>query len=160
MIFYANPKAQFQSYQSEIEDAILTVARSNSYVLGREVLLIEEEFSRYIGTSSAIGVPLIRAPIPVRPHGPFPRLVYAGAWAVHPCVGGPFSEKLRNWPRLPPSGSSPEEESSGAGRRNFPPLLHLPDGIPSMRVRRPWPTRLPQRTGPVGVAGHPRPPRA
>jgi len=56
MIFYANPKAQFQSYQSEIEDAILAVARSNSYVLGREVQLIEEEFSSYIGTTSAVGV--------------------------------------------------------------------------------------------------------
>ena len=56
MIFYANPKAQFLNYQSEIEDAILAVARSNCYVLGREVQLMEEEFSNYIGTTSAVGV--------------------------------------------------------------------------------------------------------
>ena len=33
MIFCANTTAQFQSYQSEIEEAILAVARGNSYVL-------------------------------------------------------------------------------------------------------------------------------
>lgn len=56
MILCANPSAQFQSYQSEIEEAILAVARGNSYVLGREVQLIEEEFASYIGTTSAVGV--------------------------------------------------------------------------------------------------------
>jgi len=56
MIFCANPSAQFRSYQAEIEEAVLKVMRGNSYVLGKEVSLLEKEFSDYIGTSSSIGV--------------------------------------------------------------------------------------------------------
>lgn len=56
MIIYANPNAQFRSYQSEIEAAVLSVMRSNSYILGVEVSALEDEFANYIGTTSAIGV--------------------------------------------------------------------------------------------------------
>jgi len=56
MIICANPNAQFRSYQTEIEAAVLSVIRSNNYILGEEVSALEEEFSNYIGTTSAIGV--------------------------------------------------------------------------------------------------------
>ena len=56
MILCSNPSEQFKSYQSEIEQAVNSVMRSNSYVLGEQVGLLEQEFAEYIGTSSAIGV--------------------------------------------------------------------------------------------------------
>ena len=56
MIQCANPAAQFHSYQDEIEAAVLTVLRSNRYILGVEVDALEREFADYIGTHSAIGV--------------------------------------------------------------------------------------------------------
>ena len=56
MILCADPSAQFLSYQTEIEEAVLAVMRGNRYVLGDEVALLEKEFAEYIGTSSAIGV--------------------------------------------------------------------------------------------------------
>jgi len=56
MILCANPSAQFYSYQSEIESAVISVMRGNRYILGAEVEALEEEFATYIGTSYAIGV--------------------------------------------------------------------------------------------------------
>ena len=56
MLIYANPAEQFKSYQSEIESAVLSVMRGNSYILGKEVSAFEKEFATYIGTNSAIGV--------------------------------------------------------------------------------------------------------
>lgn len=56
MIPCANPLAQFQSYQAEIEAAVLKVLRGNRYILGPEVEALEREFAEYIGTSHAIGV--------------------------------------------------------------------------------------------------------
>ena len=56
MILCSNPSEQFKSYQSEIEDAVISVMRSNSYVLGEQVKILEGEFAEYIGVSSAIGV--------------------------------------------------------------------------------------------------------
>ena len=55
-ILCANPSAQFQSYQTEIEEAFLAVMRGNCYILGEEVRFLEQEFADYIGTTSAIGV--------------------------------------------------------------------------------------------------------
>jgi dTDP-4-amino-4,6-dideoxygalactose transaminase len=52
----ANPQAQFHSYQNEIETAVLNVLRSNRYILGPEVELLEKEFANFIGVSSSIGV--------------------------------------------------------------------------------------------------------
>lgn len=56
MIPCANPSAQFQSHQAEIEDAVLRVMRGNRYILGGEVEALEQEFASYIGTTDAIGV--------------------------------------------------------------------------------------------------------
>ncbi len=56
MILCANPSAQFQSYESEIEAAVLTVMRGNRFILGKEVENLEQEFASYIGTAQAIGV--------------------------------------------------------------------------------------------------------
>lgn len=56
MILCANPSAQFKSYQTEIEEAVLAVMRGNRYVLGEEVASLEKEFADYIGTASSIGV--------------------------------------------------------------------------------------------------------
>jgi len=56
MIIFANPSEQFKSYQTEIENAVMSVMRGNCYVLGKEVALLEQEFADYIGTTSAVGV--------------------------------------------------------------------------------------------------------
>ena len=56
MILCSNPSEQFKSYQSEIEQAVLSVIRSDSYILGEQVNFLEKEFAEYIGTSAAIGV--------------------------------------------------------------------------------------------------------
>ena len=56
MILCADPSAQFLSYQTEIEEAVLAVMRGNRFVLGEEVTLLEKEFAEYIGTTSAVGV--------------------------------------------------------------------------------------------------------
>lgn len=56
MLLCANPSAQFQSYQAEIEEAVLRVLRGNRYILGEEVEALEREFAAYIGTRKAIGV--------------------------------------------------------------------------------------------------------
>ena len=56
MILCANPSAQFTPYQAEIEDAVLSVIRGNSYILGKEVEALEEDFANYIGTSDSVGV--------------------------------------------------------------------------------------------------------
>ena len=56
MIPCANPSAQCQSPQAEIEAAVLKVLRGSRYILGTEVEALEEEFARYIGTKAAIGV--------------------------------------------------------------------------------------------------------
>ena len=56
MILCSNPSEQFKSYQSEIENAVISVMRSNSYVLGEQVKILEREFAEYIGVSSVIGV--------------------------------------------------------------------------------------------------------
>ena len=55
-ILCANPLAQFQSYQAEIEDAVLAVMRRNCYILGEEVRFLEQEFARYIGVNACVGV--------------------------------------------------------------------------------------------------------
>mgnify|MGYP006164999843 FL=1 len=56
MIFFSNPSAQFKSYQSEIEEAALAVMRGNSYILGKQVETLEDEFADFIGVSNAVGV--------------------------------------------------------------------------------------------------------
>ena len=56
MIPCANPKAQYQSHQNEIDSAIKRVLESGWYILGEEVQHFEKEFAAYNGVSHAIGV--------------------------------------------------------------------------------------------------------
>jgi len=56
MIICANPGAQFEAHQEEIEDAVLNVMRSGIFILGSEVEALEVEFAEYIGTRDAVGV--------------------------------------------------------------------------------------------------------
>ncbi len=56
MILCANPKAQYLSYEKEINNALLEVLRSNRYVLSEQVKNLEDAFAKYIGVSHAIGV--------------------------------------------------------------------------------------------------------
>ena len=56
MILCSNPSEQFKSYQSEIEEAVISVMRSNRFILGNEVKKKKKEFADYIGTTNAIGV--------------------------------------------------------------------------------------------------------
>lgn len=56
MILCSDPKAQYLSYKSEIDAAILRVLERGQYILGEQVKAFEEEFARYIGVSYGIGV--------------------------------------------------------------------------------------------------------
>jgi len=56
MILCSNPKAQYLSYKNEIDAAIARVFESGNYILGNEVLSLEEEFARYITVAYGIGV--------------------------------------------------------------------------------------------------------
>jgi len=56
MILCSNPLAQYLSQKTEIDEAIRRVLDSGRYVLGPEVQAFEEEFARYLGVSSGIGV--------------------------------------------------------------------------------------------------------
>ncbi len=56
MILCANPSAQFKHYQTEIEEAVLSVMRGDCYVLGEEVASLEQEFASFIGTTDSVGV--------------------------------------------------------------------------------------------------------
>ncbi len=56
MILCANPEASYRAHQGEIDEAITRVLHSGRYVLGPEVAAFEEEFAKYIGVASAVGV--------------------------------------------------------------------------------------------------------
>lgn len=56
MIKFADPKAQYEQYSSEIDEAIRDVLNSERYILGEQVTSLEEEFCEYIGTKHSIGV--------------------------------------------------------------------------------------------------------
>jgi dTDP-4-amino-4,6-dideoxygalactose transaminase len=56
MIPCANPKAQYLSYQDEIDSAIQRVLFSGWYVLGNEVREFEKEFAQFNTVSHTIGV--------------------------------------------------------------------------------------------------------
>jgi dTDP-4-amino-4,6-dideoxygalactose transaminase len=55
-IFFANPAYQFRAHKKNIESAIERVINSNQFILGSEVNTFEENFAKFIGTKSAIGV--------------------------------------------------------------------------------------------------------
>jgi dTDP-4-amino-4,6-dideoxygalactose transaminase len=52
----ADPKANYLAHKKEIDEAVHRVLDSGAYILGEEVTAFEEEFARYIGARSAIGV--------------------------------------------------------------------------------------------------------
>ena len=56
MIYCANPKAQYLSYEAEINEGIFKVLNGTQYILGEQVEKLERSFADFIGVSSAIGV--------------------------------------------------------------------------------------------------------
>ncbi len=56
MIPYLDLKAQYGGIRDEIRAALDRVLESHQYVLGSEVARFEEEFARFCGTTSAVGV--------------------------------------------------------------------------------------------------------
>ncbi len=56
MIPYLDLKAQYQSIQKEIEEAVKRVLESGHYVLGDEVKSFEDDFAAYCGTRFAVAV--------------------------------------------------------------------------------------------------------
>jgi len=56
LIKFVDLKAQYESIQDEIGEAIQRVLDSCGFTLGREVAAFEEEFADYCGTKHAIGV--------------------------------------------------------------------------------------------------------
>ena len=56
MIYCANPKSQYLSYEAEINEGIFKVLNGNQYILGEQVKKLERSFADFIGVSSAIGV--------------------------------------------------------------------------------------------------------
>ena len=55
-IFCANPREQYLSSKSEIDESVMRVLNSESYILGSEVKSFEEEFAKYIGAEYCVGV--------------------------------------------------------------------------------------------------------
>ena len=56
MIPFLDLKAQYRAIGPELEDAVLSVLRSCSYILGEPVERFEANFARYCGTSAAVAV--------------------------------------------------------------------------------------------------------
>src|SRR5438128_8593964 len=52
----SDPRANYRTHKSEIDDAIGAVLESGSYILGREVAEFEREFAAYLGVAHAVGV--------------------------------------------------------------------------------------------------------
>jgi dTDP-4-amino-4,6-dideoxygalactose transaminase len=55
-LHFANPHAQYLAMKDYIDQAISRVLDSESYILGQEVSLFEEEFSKFVGRKYTIGV--------------------------------------------------------------------------------------------------------
>lgn len=53
---FVDLKAQYQRLQPQMEEAVLTVLRSGSYILGPEVERLEEELARYVGVPHCVAV--------------------------------------------------------------------------------------------------------
>jgi dTDP-4-amino-4,6-dideoxygalactose transaminase len=56
MILQANPRAQYESHRTEIDQAIARVLDKGRYILGEEAAAFEREFAAYIGVQFGIGV--------------------------------------------------------------------------------------------------------
>jgi dTDP-4-amino-4,6-dideoxygalactose transaminase len=55
-ILQCDPKANYLVHKEEIDRAVARVLDGGYYILGKEVTAFEEEFARFLGVSSAIGV--------------------------------------------------------------------------------------------------------
>jgi dTDP-4-amino-4,6-dideoxygalactose transaminase len=55
VILWSNPRAQYLSYKTGIDEAVSRVLEGGRYVLGEEVSAFEREFARYIGVDFAVG---------------------------------------------------------------------------------------------------------
>ncbi|MDH5350200.1 MAG: DegT/DnrJ/EryC1/StrS family aminotransferase [Betaproteobacteria bacterium] len=56
MLLCSNPRAQYLAHKVEIDAAVARVLEGGRYILGAEVEAFENEFARYIGAASALGV--------------------------------------------------------------------------------------------------------
>ncbi|MGV8988300.1 MAG: DegT/DnrJ/EryC1/StrS family aminotransferase [Cypionkella sp.] len=56
MIPFLDLQSQYRSIEPEIQNAVLATLRSGSYILGEPVECFEENFARFCGTKTAIGV--------------------------------------------------------------------------------------------------------
>ena len=56
MLFFANPKSEYDYLRKKIDKKIKNVLNSNSYVLGKEVESFEKNFSKYLGVKHSVGV--------------------------------------------------------------------------------------------------------
>ena len=56
IFYFANPRAQYLALKDELSEAMAQVLDSDSYILGSQVALFEEEFASYIGRKYAVGV--------------------------------------------------------------------------------------------------------
>lgn len=56
IFYFANPRAQYLALRAELDGAIASVLDSDSYILGNQVELFEEEFANFIGRKYAVGV--------------------------------------------------------------------------------------------------------
>jgi dTDP-4-amino-4,6-dideoxygalactose transaminase len=56
MLLCGNPRAQYLAHKDEIDAAVARVLDGGRYILGAEVEAFENEFARYIGAASALGV--------------------------------------------------------------------------------------------------------
>ena len=56
MIFFANPKSEYNFLKNKIDNKIKKVLNSNNYILGSEVKSFEKNFSKYLGNKYSVGV--------------------------------------------------------------------------------------------------------
>ena len=54
--YFANPRAQYLALKNEVDQAISLVLNADSYVLGPQVELFENEFAAYLGQKYSVGV--------------------------------------------------------------------------------------------------------
>lgn len=55
-ILPANPKANYLSFRSEIDEAVARVLESGYYLMGEQTALLEEEFAAHVGVAHGVGV--------------------------------------------------------------------------------------------------------
>ncbi len=56
MLYWANPYQQYISKKNKINKKISSVLNKNKYILGNEVLFLEKEFSKFIGSKHSVAV--------------------------------------------------------------------------------------------------------